>query len=433
MQHTDNEPAGAEAVQTFPNAVGVAGDPWAGCEERAVVRVTLVDGTILTGGYTGRAGMHFLHLTGRDQPLGGTVSGPSYRARDVRAVQIVRSRSEVMEDAETRLFGERVPGREPVTRDDHEHRLQALARAAAAGAERDWQREMQVRRQFDRLADRIQLAAGKRAWLIAAAKWGRRSNAPPTMADVWIQDVASPSCFARPRPQDFDPDPVARRRRVPLPERVRLDPRSIPNMLRALRDAALKARITRLGDPQHDRGHIQVDMPMKGRSRFVVMGARDDTGRMVWRLLWDGNDGEAGRRRHRIALASDAYSRLIEVVARGRVRAPGDRGDGAHGRAGIAPATPSARALRPTLPGGPMRLIVLFLAAASMPFAAGAQPVPPPAPACLSVAELEALLSENRPLAAAFCERGDVRAQERVRTLLQLLRHDGVVSAGTTP
>jgi len=246
MQHDDEEPgpAGAEVVQHRPDA-GDASDPWAGCEERAVVRVTLADGTILKGGYTGRAGLHFLHLTGRDQPLGGTASGP-YRARDVRAVQIVRPRAEVIEDAEARLLGERVPGREPVTRDDHEHRLQVLAHAtAAADAERDWQREMQVRRQFDRLANRLQLAAGKRAWLIAAARWGRRSNAPPTMTDLWVQDVASPSCFARPRPQDFDPDPAVRRRRVPLPDHVRLDSRSIPNMLRALHDAALKARITR--------------------------------------------------------------------------------------------------------------------------------------------------------------------------------------------
>ena len=407
MQHDDEQPgpAGAEAVQHRPDAGG-ASDPWAGCKERAVVRVTLADGTILKGSYTGRAGLHFLHLTGRDQPLGGTVSGP-YRTRDVRVVQIVRSRAEVIEDAEARLLGERVPGREPVTRDDYEHRLQVLARAAAsADAERDWQREMQARRQFGRLADRLQLAAGKRAWLIAAAKWGRRSNAPPTLADLWVQDVASPSCFARPRPQDFDPDPAVRRRRMPLPDHVRLDPRSIPNMLRALHDAALKARITRLGDPPCDRGHIQVDLPLKGRSRFVIMGARDDTGRMVWRLLWDGNEGEAGRRRHRVALASDAYSRLIEVVARGRVRAPGDaprdRGDGARPRRDFAPATPSAHTLHPALPGGPMRLTVPFLAVASLPFAADAQPVPPaPAP-------------------------GDVRAQKR-------MRHDGAAPAETTP
>ena len=82
-----------------------------------------------------------------------------------------------------------------------------------------------------------------------------------------------------------------------------------------------------------------------------------------------------------------------------------------------------------------MRLTVLFLAVASVPFAAGAQPVPPsaPVPACLSVAELEALLPENRLLAAAFCGRGDVRAQERVRAVLRLLRRDGAASAETPP
>ena len=31
-----------------------------------------------------------------------------------------------------------------------------------------------------------------------------------TDADLWVEPVASPSCFARPRPQDFDPDPAVR-------------------------------------------------------------------------------------------------------------------------------------------------------------------------------------------------------------------------------
>ena len=170
-------------------------------------------------------------------------------------------------------------------------------------------------------------------------------------------------------------------------------------MLRALHDAALKARITRLGDPPCDRGHIQVDLPLKGRSRFVVMDARDDTGRMVWRLLWDGNEGEAGRRRHRIAFASDAYSRRLAGGAQGRGRAPGRRRTAARD---FAPATPSAHTLHPALPGGPLRLTVPFLAVASLLFAADAQPVPPaPAP-------------------------GDVRAQKR-------MRHDGAAPAETTP
>ena len=193
-------------------------DLWAACEERAVVRLTLADGQMLTGSYTTRVGLHFLHRTGPALPLIGEVSGP-YQPGDVLAVEVVRTRAEVLADAYVRLHGERVPGPEPRTRDDHEQRLQALASAVAA-ADGDWQREMQLHRQFREAADRIGLAAGKRTWLLNAAAWARRSNAPPTMADLWMDAVASPSCLARPRPQDFDPDPRVRRRRTALPPYV---------------------------------------------------------------------------------------------------------------------------------------------------------------------------------------------------------------------
>ncbi len=134
-----------------------------------------------------------------------------------------------------------------------------------ADAEADWQRQMQLHRQFREAADRIGLAQGKRTWLLHAAAWARRSNAPSTMADLWVDAVALPSCLARPRPQDFDPDPRARRRRTGLPAHVASDPRSIPNMLHALRAASLNVHVVRLGDPPWDRTHLQVAMPVKGR------------------------------------------------------------------------------------------------------------------------------------------------------------------------
>jgi len=295
---------------------------WAACEERSVVRLTLADGKVLTGHYTSRAGMHFLHRTSRDLPLIGEVTGP-YQPGDVLAVDVVRTRAQVLADAYVRLHGERVPGREPVTRDDYEHRLQVLARAVAeAGA--DWQREMQLHRQFREVADRINLSAGKRTWLLKAAKWAQRSNAPPTMANLWVDSVASPSCLARPRPQDFDPDPRTRRRRTGLPAQVRADPFSLHNILHALRAASLKARITRLGDPPFDRGHIQVEMPIKGRSRFVAITERGWHGRMEWEVVWDGNEAAAGLTRHRRCLQCDDYARMMEVLRRGRLGVQAD-------------------------------------------------------------------------------------------------------------
>ena len=303
---------------TSPPAAAVTGgrDLWAGCEERAIVRLTLASGQALTGSYTSRIGLHFLHRTGRDLPLIGEVSGP-YQPGDVVAVEVVRTRAQVLADAYVRLHGERVPGREPHTRDEHEQRLQVLAGAVAAAGD-DWQHQMQLHRQFREAADRIGLAQGKRTWLLNAAAWARRSNRPSTMADLWVDAVASPSCLARPRPQDFDPDPQARRRRTALPPHVRADPWSIPNILHALKAASLKVRVVRLGDPPHDAGHIQIEMPIKGRSRFVAIAQRDERGRMAWWWVWDGNESESGRARHRHALRCDAYARMVEVLRHGR-------------------------------------------------------------------------------------------------------------------
>jgi hypothetical protein len=184
--------------------------------------------------------------------------------------------------------------------------------------------QIRLKRQFEACAEKIALAPGKRAWMLAEARWARRSNAPPTMADLWIEPVASPSCFARPRLQDFDPRPEIRRRRIPLPPQVRADPFSIPNMLAALIGAGLKARITRLGDPPYEPGHIQVDMPIKGRARFVLQGERGQDGGMQWRSVWDGNDSKAGLKRYRKAITTPAYATMVRILRDGRRQAQPD-------------------------------------------------------------------------------------------------------------
>lgn len=61
-----------------------------------------------------------------------------------------------------------------------------------------------------------------------------------------------------------------------------------------------------------------------------------------------------------------------------------------------------------------------------LPFAAGATPAvrAEPPQACLSPAEMAALLPASREQAEDFCEDGDARALERVRAVLRLLgRH----------
>jgi len=88
--------------------------PFAACEERAVVRVVLRDGTVLTGAYTSRARLHFVHRTGPALPLVGEVSGP-FSTDDVHSVQIVKTHAEVLREAYVRLHSgpcrERNPSR----------------------------------------------------------------------------------------------------------------------------------------------------------------------------------------------------------------------------------------------------------------------------------------------------------------------------------
>lgn len=296
--------------------------PLDGQEDRSRLRLTLRDGRVIEGLYNLIARQHFLHRTGAGLPLVGEVEGPLL-ADEVIAVEVVMTRAELRERGREILHGPRVPGREPVTRDDFEHRLQTLARAVAAVPEAEWQMQVRLKRQFEACAERIALSPGKQAWMLAEARWARRSNAPPTMADLWVDPVANPSCFARPRPQDFDPDPAARRRRVPPPPAVRADPHSIPNMLAALTAHGLKARITRLGDPAHERGHIQVEMPVKGRARFVLIGKTSE-GVTSWRAVWDGNDSKAGLKRRRQSEATEAYQLMLTAMREGRRRVQAD-------------------------------------------------------------------------------------------------------------
>ncbi len=288
---------------------------WDGREERELLRVCFADGRTLTGHYMSVVRKHFIVCHGPDMPLHGYAEGP-LEEMAVLSVTVEQSRAEVLEAGRLRLLGEPLPGREPVTGEDYQHRLQTIARAVATAT--DWQREMQLRRQFDIVAARIGLAAGKRAWVLAEAKWSLRSNAPPTLSDLWADAVASPGCFARPRPQDFDPDPAVRRRRQGASMQAGVDPRSIRNMLSALRSQSLKVRVTRLGDPPEDRGHIQIDMPIKGRSRFVAIAERTGSGAIGWRLVWDGNDSKAGLRRRRQAEATPEYARLVTTLKVGR-------------------------------------------------------------------------------------------------------------------
>lgn len=280
-----------------------------GRQDQDVITVVLKSGETYTGSYMTQAGMHFVGTKAGKGDLIGKVEGP-FDPEDVASVDVVTSRDEVFAERRHRALGDRLSGRDPVTREDFEYRLERLARALVS---EEGTRRTQLHRQFDELADRIELAASKRSWMIKAAFWGLKSNEPPTLEDLWQSDVASPSLLRRPSPKDFDPDPKVRKSRDRLPPEIVADPKSVPNMLRRLRSAGLKAVISLAGDPPWERAIIQVDLAAGRSGRFTVDGRRMD-GDMQWKLKWAGNDSKAGRTHHSRALRLGTYAVLKAVV-----------------------------------------------------------------------------------------------------------------------
>lgn len=290
--------------------------PFHGVAEQDEVEVTLHDGTVLTGKYLTQIGLHFVAVRGnRIMP---DIEGP-IAAEEVGGVRILRPWTEIKAANFARWRGEIVPGRAPVTASDFEYRLELLARMRAQTEDRT--RRDELERQFDDVAGQVGLARGKRAWLHAAAAWGLKSNAPPVLADLWFADLASPSLMARPRPQDFDPVPAVRRKRVAKPVATARDPMSISGRLSALKAAGLKARIALAGDDPSEHALIVVDLAPRRKARFNVLGKRVD-GKMTWVIAWGGNWNDAGFKAKRRAKQLDAY-RLMAGLFRQDRRASG--------------------------------------------------------------------------------------------------------------
>ena len=285
---------------------------FAGIETRDRIRVRMRDGLVHDGAYMSVAGMAFL-LTRMPGDLLDTTIGP-LSADLVDSVEVIKAWASISSDRHHQSRGERFPGAEPVTALDFEYRLQRLARTI--GSEVNIERKAQLVRQFDDLADRISLASGKRAWVRAEGRWSQTSNAPPSLKDLWQADVASPSFMARPRPQDFDPDPAVRRRRTIVPAEVMADPHSIPNVYRALRRAGLKARIALAGDPVWRRAEIQVDLRDGRKGRFYA-SAKPAGDRTLWRLAWGGNEGATATRQRISAQRLPEYRTLVALIPTG--------------------------------------------------------------------------------------------------------------------
>lgn len=282
------------------------------CREQDVVSIVTNDGDAFTGSYLTQARMHFVSIRNPVSMLLNKVLGP-FTDDDVQSIDIVKGRDEVLEDRHDRLRGERHPGREPVTREDYEYRLAVLAKAVAAA---EGQRRDQLERQFNDVADRISLARAKRQWMISAGRYALKSNSPPELADIWMSDVASPSLLARPRDQDFDPDPVVRRRKLPLPPEATDDPRSVPNVIRAMKAAGLNASVQLAGDPAWARAVVQIDLGPGRTMRHLADARRGPDGTIVWSLRWGGNDSRPGVRKRSQSMRLDSYRELKQLIGR---------------------------------------------------------------------------------------------------------------------
>jgi hypothetical protein len=278
------------------------------CSYQDVLRIVLNDGTTIQGSFLPQAGMNFIHV--RDGSPTGKIEGP-IDVDDVAGIERLATRAEVVAERKASLRGSPFPGPLPRTRDDYEYRLRLLARAIAS--EESTRRRDELRYQFNDVAAEIGLAKPKRAWMLAEGQFSLSSNETPTMRDLWFADVASPSHLRRPRAQDFDPDPAERRRRVPLPEDVVAETRSIPNMLVALRAAGVRAVIALAGDPLYERADIQVDLAAGRLHRFIAEGRRQ-AGVTAWRLRWAGNESKAGARRYRSIIRTEEYKTLLTLI-----------------------------------------------------------------------------------------------------------------------
>lgn len=170
------------------------------------------------------------------------------------------------------------------------------------------------------MADEIELAQTKRAWMIAVASWYTHSNQEPTKLDLSGGCMTTAQGFQRPRPQDFDPDRKVRRARVPVPEHVKNDPRSTRNMVKALNAAGFKARASVLSEITDDTAGLLVDFPGgKRKGRFSLDGKRNPQGRMTWTFHWDGNGTNADLTRKRRCLNGETYQTFRQIVATGYV------------------------------------------------------------------------------------------------------------------
>jgi len=293
--------------------------PFAEVENGSRVCLETIDGTVVNGEYKIVGGKRYIMARDASSFLGVKVSGP-FDAQNTRLLTVTKSVVQVRREQREARLGEPFHKRAPETGPEVREFLEDLARAIAAIPHTgDRIRQLELTRQFADLAATVELSKAKQAWLLAEGRWYRQHNHPPLLSDLWHEDVASPSEIRRPRDADFELAVPLRSVRTPIPKSVQRDPHSIRNMLKALNDVGLRTYLSRLGDPEHDRGVLLVKMPFEGRSQYRLDARRKACGKLDWRAHWDALDSDSGNRRQMRVERSHSFALLQRTLQRGCV------------------------------------------------------------------------------------------------------------------
>jgi len=202
--------------------------------DQSIIEMTYTDKDGVEGKITGdlfTVSGHLRFVSMKPEP--GSLSSHSEPITDVdgkvleniKSVRLVKSGVDVMQERRERQRGE-LAYKQPKTRDEYEQTLWDLARQVQEakvkddkfGIKIDSTRSLQIEKQFDDVADEIQLAKTKRAYIMAMALTKVAGKPLKRVSEIWdlrTMDGAT-SAGRAPNPSDFDPNPEIRKKRQPV-------------------------------------------------------------------------------------------------------------------------------------------------------------------------------------------------------------------------
>jgi hypothetical protein len=176
------------------------------------VHVTLKDGTEFDGVMKESQGMPWISEN-------GSVRLSLYSLENlgsIESIKVTRSASDAISEKLERKYGE-IAYTQPETREDYERTLHSLAkqirelRSKPGESGQHVLRQLQLEAQFEKVADEIQLAKNKRAYIKKYP--GSYAEGIPFPRRPWHNNDAADQNYSIPKPSDFDPDPENRKKK----------------------------------------------------------------------------------------------------------------------------------------------------------------------------------------------------------------------------